>query len=127
MQLRLKFARAQVEMNPILAVLALGNLLKKNPGAPAIGRQQALMRPVATPSRTCPSASVQNSAERSSWEQPSTTTSSPPQVRVWLTAHDLILHRRGVHGVALSCHRPGASSCGDNIHLVMCASQPVID
>ena len=64
-RLWLKIARTQVKMNPVLRMLVIGHLLQKDLGA------------LAMPSLAYPSTPVQNSAERSSWEQSITTTSSP--------------------------------------------------
>src|SRR6185437_2576409 len=54
--LRLKVARAQVEVNPVLAVLTLGNLLQKNLGALDSGQwQRRRGHTPAQRSRTLPS------------------------------------------------------------------------
>ena len=42
-RLRPKFARARVEMNPVLPALVLRDLLQENLGALAVGWQQALI------------------------------------------------------------------------------------
>src|SRR6185437_12158091 len=93
LHLRLKVARAQVEVNPVLAVLTLGNLLEKNLGALAICWQQALIAASSNAVADVPQRSGPELCRAVQLGTVDHDNQFAPQVRMWLPAHDLILHR----------------------------------
>jgi hypothetical protein len=105
--LRLKVACAQVEMNPVLAALVLGDLLQENLGASAIGWQQAL---IATGGNAVAHITQDARPEFCGAGELGTVDHDnqfTPQVGMRLT-HDLILHQRGAAERALICRDAGA-------------------
>ena len=79
-------------MNPVLALLAFEDLLQEYLGAPAIGWQQAL---IAAGGDAVPDIAQYAGPEFCGAVQVRAVDHDnqlTPQVRMWLTAHDLILH-----------------------------------
>jgi hypothetical protein len=92
-QLRLKITGAQVKMNPILALLALGDPLQQDLGALAAGREQGL---IAAAGHAVAHVSQHAGPESGGALQVRAVDHDgqfTSQVRMWLAAHGLILPR----------------------------------